>query len=322
MYILVTGGAGYIGSQTVKELAKGGFKPIVYDNLSQGRKEAVLAGELVVGDLGEREKLKQVFRRFPIEAVIHLAAVSIGSESMKQPAKYFRNNLTGSLNLLEVMLESDVKKIIFSSTAAVYGIPQQIPLREEEKTQPIHPYGASKLMFEQILASYREAYDLRYISFRYFNAAGADPEGKIGEDHSPETHLIPLILKTALGEQKEIEIFGDDYPTPDGTCIRDYIHVADLAYAHILALETLFKTSLGKIYNLGNEKGYSVREVIRVVEKVTGRRIKTKQSPRRPGDLPVLVASAEKIKKELNWQPQYPKLEEIISTAWHWLQKK
>ncbi|MDI6703418.1 MAG: UDP-glucose 4-epimerase GalE [bacterium] len=316
--ILVTGGAGYIGSHTVKELTKRGFETVVYDNLEKGHREAVVDGEFVLGDLADLDTLRETFTKHRIDSVIHFAADSEVGESVKNPAKYFQNNVANGLNLLRVMLENGVKKIVFSSTAAVYGEPERIPILESDKTLPTNPYGESKLIFENILKYYELAYGLRYISLRYFNAAGADPDGLIGEDHNPETHLIPLVLQTALGLKDEVEIFGTDYDTPDGTCIRDYIHVTDLAEAHILALEALAKGGESKIYNLGNGNGYSVKEVIEVAKKVVRREIKTVLSERRQGDPSILVASSEKIMRELGWKPKYEKLETIIETAWNW----
>ncbi len=318
MRILVTGGAGYVGSHTVKELLARDHYPIVYDNLSQGHKEAVLSGELIVGDLANQEELRKCFDKYKIEVVIHFAASCYVAESVKNPAWYYENNVVNGLNLLKVMLEFGVKKIVFSSSCAVYGIPAKISIPESHPLNPINPYGMTKLIFEKILKDYEGAYKMKYISLRYFNAAGADESGKIGEDHNPETHLIPLVLQTALGQKKNIEIFGTDYNTPDKTCIRDYIHVSDLARAHILALEKLTKEESSDIFNLGLGKGYSVREVIETARKITKKPIKIVETGRRAGDLPQLVADASKAERELNWKPKYTKLENIIQTAWRW----
>jgi len=318
MQVLITGGAGYIGSHTVKELNKRGFETVVYDNLRKGHQEAVLAGEFVHGDLSDLDTLRQTFNKYRIDSVIHFAADSEVGESVSNPAKYFQNNVVNGLNLLRVMLENEVKNIVFSSTAAVYGEPKRTPILESDVTIPTNPYGESKLIFENILKHYEIAYGLKYISLRYFNAAGADPSGLIGEDHKPETHLIPIVLQTALGLRKEVGIFGTDYDTPDGTCIRDYIHVIDLAEAYILSLESLAQGKGSSIYNLGNGKGYSVKEVMETAMKVTHHEIKTVLSERRQGDPSVLVASSEKIMKELNWKPKYEKLETIIADAWRW----
>jgi UDP-glucose 4-epimerase len=321
MQVLVTGGAGYIGSHTVKKLAERGFEPITYDNLSQGHRSAVVAGEFVFGDLGDYRVLQETFAKYKPEAVIHFAAESIVAESMLNPARYFKENVGNGMNLLHLMLENNVKILIFSSTAAVYGEPQKIPICETHRTAPINPYGESKLIFERMLRYYDDAYGLKYVSLRYFNAAGASKDATIGEDHSPETHLIPIVLQCALGLRKVVEVYGVDYDTKDGTCIRDYIHVDDLADAHILALEFLMMEKKSKIYNLGNEEGYSVKEVIDMAKKVTGVEIKTLVSERRVGDPSILIASSERIKGELGWEPTYESLEEIIESAWNWHRK-
>ncbi|MEW5766926.1 MAG: UDP-glucose 4-epimerase GalE [bacterium] len=316
--ILVVGGAGYIGSQVVKQLNEHGLMTITYDSLKKGHREAVLAGEFILGDIRDTSRLSKVFKENQIEAVMHFAADSLVGESMENPLAYFENNVAGTTNLLKTMISFGIKKFIFSSTAAVYGEPKQIPIRETDPTMPTNPYGESKLMIEHILARCDEAYGLKYISLRYFNAAGADESGRIGEAHHPETHLIPLILQAALGQREAIKIFGTDYPTPDGTCIRDYIHVVDLAEAHILALKSLINGKTSTVYNLGNENGYSVREVIEVAEKVTGQKIPAIEAGRRPGDPAVLVASATKAIQELGWRPGLADLETIIATAWQW----
>jgi UDP-glucose 4-epimerase len=318
MNILVTGGAGYIGSHVLKVLLKAEHNVVTIDNLQKGHKEAVTGGEFIKGDLADRDLLNKIISENDIEAVVHLAADSLVGESMEDPGKYYQNNVANGLNLLEAVVNNNVQYIVFSSTAAVYGEPKEIPIRENHSTNPTNTYGESKLFFEKILKRYNDIYNLKYISLRYFNAAGADPDTEIGEAHNPETHLIPLVLKTALGIRDKIYIFGDDYPTRDGSCIRDYIHVNDLADAHLLAVEALAAGNESSIYNLGNGEGYSVKEVIDTVKEVTGRDFKVEVSKRREGDPAVLIASSKKIKDELNWQPKYPELEKIISTAWNW----
>lgn len=318
MNILVTGGAGYIGSQVVKSLIKAGHQVLTFDNLQKGHKKAVTGGEFIEGDLADFELLKKVMQEKQIEGVIHLAADSLVGESMSDPGKYYQNNFANGIKLLEAMAAADVKNLVFSSTAAVYGEPAEIPIKEDHKTEPTNTYGETKLFFEKALKRYDDIYGIKFISLRYFNAAGADPAGEIGEAHNPETHLIPIVLETALGIRDKIYIFGDDYPTPDGSCIRDYIHVSDLAAAHLLALEALFAGKESSIYNLGNGQGYSVKEVIETVKEVTMRDFEVEITARRAGDPAVLIASSDKIQQELNWQPQYPELEKIISTAWNW----
>ncbi len=323
--ILVTGGAGYIGSQTVKLLSKQGFEIIILDNLSYGHPELVQAfpnTQLVVGDCTSRSCLDQVFKDHNIAAVIHFAAYINVGESVTNPAKYYQNNVLGTLTLLWAMIDSGVKHLVFSSTCAIYGFPEIIPIPESHSQAPINPYGKSKLMVEQMLADFDQAYGLKSIIFRYFNAAGADPEGQLGEDHNPETHLIPLVLQTALGKRDAVSIFGSDYPTPDGTCIRDYIHVVDLAQAHILGLQHLMATEASEVFNLGNGNGFSVQAVIETARNVTGKPIPAIACERRAGDPPVLVGSAEKAKNILGWQPQYPELRQIIEHAWQWHQKR
>lgn len=321
MKVLVAGGAGYIGSQVTLDLARNGHQPIVYDNLSKGHQAAVKAGRLIKGDLNDLELIKKVLTIEKIDAVVHLAAFSLVGESVQDPGKYFQNNIANGIVLLDAMRACGVKYFVLSSTAAVYGEPERTPITEDHPKRPTNPYGFSKLTLEGILEAYDRAYGLRYISLRYFNAAGADPKGEIGEDHQPESHLIPIILQTALGLRKEIQLFGTDYPTPDGTCIRDYIHVGDLSQAHLLALDALLGGAPSNIYNLGNGQGYSNREVIETARKITNLPIKVNEAPRRPGDPAILVASSERIKKELGWQPKYPTLEEIIATAWNWHRK-
>jgi len=318
MNILVTGGAGYIGSHVVKCLLETGHEVVTIDNLVKGHQELVLDGEFIKGDLENKELLDEVMKKNNIEGVIHLAAHSLVGESMEEPGKYYFNNVANGLNLLESMVENNVQHIVFSSTAATYGEPEEIPITENHSTNPTNTYGETKLFFEKMLKRYDQIYGLKYASLRYFNAAGADPSGKIGEAHDPETHLIPIVLQKASGEREELYIFGDDYPTRDGTCIRDYIHVNDLSDAHVLAIESLAEGKKSDIYNLGNGEGYSVKEVIDTAGKVIGKEIEAKIGDRRPGDPAVLVASSEKIQKKLNWQPQYPDLETIIETAWNW----
>ena len=316
--ILVVGGAGYIGSHTVKLLHKNGFKVIVFDNLSMGFEILAKYGELIVGDLANINDIDKVFKTYKIDVVFHFAAFAYVGESVTDPAKYYQNNVINTINLLDVMLEFDVKKFIFSSTCATYGNPIEIPITETHPQAPINPYGQSKLMVEKILSDYSHAYDLKYVALRYFNAAGADAEGEIGEDHDPETHLIPLVLDVALGKREQINVFGSDYETKDGTAVRDYIHVTDLADAHILALEYLKNGEPSTVFNLGNGLGYSVQEVIDVAKKVTGKEIKTVYSPRREGDPAILIGGAEKAIKILGWKPRFAKLEQIIETAWKW----
>lgn len=318
MNILITGGAGYIGSHTVKELVKAKHNAIVLDNLSKGHREAVLTAKFVHGDTGNKKLLAKLLVSEKIETVIHFAASSLVGESMTKPAEYYRNNLVNGLSILDAMCEAKVKNLVFSSTAAVYGEPVEIPILEDNPTIPTNTYGATKLALENAMNWYSQAYGLKCISLRYFNAAGADPEGELGEDHNPETHLIPLVLKTALGQAPDIKIFGNDYTTPDGTCIRDYIHVTDLAIAHILAVEALANGAKADTYNLGNGLGYSVQEVIRTTEEVIGKELSKQIIERRPGDPAVLVASSDKIKSELNWKPSLNDLRTIIETAWQW----
>jgi UDP-glucose 4-epimerase len=320
MKILVTGGAGYIGSVVVEECLRDGHEVVVLDNLVKGHRESVPPeAAFVEGDLIDGEILRRVFREHKTEAVIHMAAYSLVGESVGDPAKYYANNVTAGLSLLDAMRDSGVKKIVFSSTAAVYGEPEKQPIEEADKTAPTNPYGETKLAFEHALRWYENAYDLRYASLRYFNAAGASE--RCGELHDPETHLIPIVLEAARGERERVEIYGDDYPTRDGTCVRDYIHVIDLARAHVLALGILDRRSA--IYNLGcGGDGYTVREVIDVAREVTGREIPVRTAPRRAGDPAVLVASSEKIKSELGWQPEFQDLRLIVESAWRWLENR
>jgi UDP-glucose 4-epimerase len=319
MRILVTGGAGYIGSHAVKLFLSRGHDVWIFDNLVYGHRESVPADRLVVGDLGETHRLDQLLVERRIEAVVHFAAYALVGESVQQPAKYWQNNVVNTLGLLDSCRRHGIQRFVFSSTCATYGMPQIMPITEETPQYPINPYGQSKLAVEKILADYAPAYQIGYAALRYFNAAGAAADGTIGEDHTPETHLIPLVLLAILGKRPHIEIFGSDYSTPDGTCIRDYIHVEDLAEAHLLALEKLQPGQALK-YNLGMGHGYSVREVIRCAEEVTGKLVPTKEGPRRPGDPPVLIAAAEKVHKELGWKPRYTDLRAIVETAWKWHQ--
>lgn len=323
--VLVTGGAGYIGSHAVKALLQDGYHVLILDNLVYGHRdlvEQVLQVELIQGDIQDIPLLNSIFQRYKVEVVMHFSAYAYVGESVTDPAKYYRNNVVATLNLLEAMLGAGIDKFVFSSTCATYGVPQFIPLTEEHPQHPINPYGATKLMVERILSDFDLAYGLKYVSFRYFNAAGADPSGILGEDHNPETHLIPLVLQTALGKRSSISIFGTDYPTPDGTCIRDYIHVTDLATAHILGLEYLLQGGNSTVFNLGNGNGFSVREVIAAAKEVTGNTIPITKCDRRPGDPPILIGSSEKAKKILGWQPVYPDIKEIVSHAWKWHQKR
>jgi len=323
--ILVTGGAGYIGSNCVKELISRGYEIIVLDNLVYGHRDLVdqvLKVKLIEGDLQDRLLLDDIFANHPINAVIHFAAYAYVGESVSDPAKYYRNNVVGTLTLLEAMLAVGINKIVFSSTCATYGVPEKIPITEDEKQNPINPYGRSKLMVEQILQDFDRAYGLKSVIFRYFNAAGADPLGQLGEDHNPETHLIPLVLDAALGKRDSISVYGTDYPTPDGTCIRDYIHVSDLADAHVLGLKYLLDGGDSNIFNLGNGNGYSVLEVIETARAVTAKPIKSDMCQPRQGDPSSLVGSSEKAKKILNWQPRYYDLKTIIKHAWLWHQHR
>jgi len=319
--ILITGGAGYIGSHINKLLSSEGYETVIIDNLVYGHKEAVQWGVLEEGDLSDSVWLDSIFSRYQISAVFHFAAYTYVGESVTDPAKYYRNNVSCTLNLLDCMVKHGVKDIIFSSTCATYGVPQSIPILEDAPQNPISPYGASKLMMERILADYSAAYGLNYAALRYFNASGADPDGEIGESHMPETHLIPLVLAAAVGDLPCIQVFGNDYPTKDGSCIRDYIHVSDLADAHYLAMKYLQSNNENLQINLGNGLGHSVLEVIETAKAVTGRDFKVAMHPRRAGDPPVLVGSAEKAKRLIQWNPKYSDLEQIIQHAWAWYQK-
>ena len=321
MAVLVCGGAGYIGSHVNKMLDRMGYDTVVFDNLVYGHREAVKWGEFVRGDLKNPEEIEAVFDTYPIEAVMHFAAYAYVGESVTDPEKYYFNNVACTLNLLRAMRGHGCDKIIFSSTCATYGEPARVPIPEDMPQNPINPYGASKLMVERILSDYGTAYGLRSVALRYFNAAGADPECEIGEDHDPETHLIPLVLDAASGKRPDIKVFGTDYPTRDGSCIRDYIHVEDLAKAHILALKYLQSGGASERFNLGNERGTSVLEVIEAVKKVTGKDFKVTLSDRRPGDPATLVGSSDKVKAVLGWEPRYADIETIVEHAWKWHEK-
>ncbi|MGL5081872.1 MAG: UDP-glucose 4-epimerase GalE [Microcoleaceae cyanobacterium] len=323
--VLVTGGAGYIGSHAVLALQQSGYEVIVFDNLVYGHRDIVdqvLKVELITGDTNDRSLLDDLFATRKIDAVMHFAAYTYVGESVTTPEKYYRNNVVGTLTLLEAMQAASINKFVFSSTCATYGTPQEIPIPETHPQAPISPYGVSKLFVEQILSDFDTAYDFRSVWFRYFNAAGADPTGLLGEDHNPETHLIPLVLYTALGKRDSISIFGTDYPTPDGTCLRDYIHVSDLASAHVLGLEYLLKGGKTDVFNLGNGNGFSVKEVIETAREITGKEIKAVECDRRPGDPSSLVGTSEKARRILDWTPQYSDLKAILAHAWQWHQKR
>lgn len=316
--ILVTGGAGYIGSHACKALGQSGYTPVAYDNLVYGHREAVRWGPLEVGDIADRGRLDAVIAQYRPAAVMHFAAYAYVGESVQEPAKYYRNNVAGTLALLEAMVDQGIRRIVFSSTCATYGVPEHVPIGEDHPQRPINPYGASKLMIERMLQDFDAAYGLRSISLRYFNAAGADPDGEIGENHDPETHLIPLALQAALGQRGALKVFGTDYPTPDGSCIRDYIHVTDLAQAHVLALEYLNDGHASAALNLGTGRGHSVLEVIEAARQVSGRDIPVRFAERRPGDPPMLTAAAHKAQALLGWQPRYTDLADILRHAWGW----
>ena len=317
MNVLLTGGAGYIGSHVVRTLRDSGHNCVVFDSLAKGNAESVNNTEMVVADVADAESLKIALSENKIDMVIHLAAFIEAGESVEKPDKYFQNNTIIGLTLLDAMRETGVNKMVFSSTAAVYGTPKRVPIEEDYRLEPINPYGASKLCVEYMLRSYAEAYGMGFVSLRYFNVAGAHPSGDTGEAHTPETHLIPLVLQVPLGQREKLFIFGDDYDTPDGTCIRDYIHVCDLADAHVLAADAIDESKV-KVYNLGNGEGFSVKEVIETCRKVTGHDIPAKVDARRPGDPPRLVASSKRAMDELGWQPKFPQLETIVTHAWQW----
>lgn len=321
MKILVTGGAGYIGSHIVRALGEKAHDIVVYDNLSYGHEWAVLYGRLIKGDLADRKFLNSIFEDERPDAVIYMAALIVVDESVKEPLRYYKNNFVNALNLVETCIEHEVKRFIFSSTAAVYGIPQRVPATEDMPLLPINPYGSSKVMVEHMLDDVAAAHDFSYISLRYFNVAGADPLARIGQAREDATHLITVSLRTALGKKSHLDIFGTDYPTHDGTCIRDYIHVDDLSNAHMLALEYLSSGGRSKAFNCGYGHGYSVKEVVDKVKEVTGIDFPVRYTDRRPGDPPALVADSTKIRKELGWTPEHDDLEYIIRTAWEWEKK-
>ena len=318
MAILVVGGAGYIGSHTAHALRRKGHEVIIYDNLSTGYASLADGFELVIGDISDSNKLSPLLAR--VDAVMHFAAYAYVGESVENPRKYFQNNVLGSIALLNAVMDSSVRKFIFSSTCAVYGVPVKVPMAEDNPRLPVNPYGSSKLAFEFALESYARAYELRFVAFRYFNASGADENGKIGEMHDPETHLIPAVFEAIKGKRPALQIFGDDYPTPDGTCVRDYIHVSDLAEAHVLGLDCIDKGESAAL-NLGTGQGYSVKEVISTIERVTGRKVPWRMAPRRPGDPPALIADPSRAERVLNWKAKRS-LEDIVSTAWKWAERR
>lgn len=321
MRVLVAGGAGYIGSHMVKQLLSAHIDVVTLDDLSGGHRDAVVGGEFVMGDIGDRAQVERVLGQRRFDAIMHFASFIQVGESVSDPAKYYRNNLAGTLSLLDAAVACGVKHFVFSSSAAIYGEPKYTPIDEDHPTQPLSPYGYSKLAVERVLADYDRAYGLRSVSLRYFNAAGADPDGDRGEMHEPETHLIPLILQAASGRRPCVKIFGDDYPTADGTCVRDYVHVVDLCEAHLLALEHLRRTQRSAAYNLGNSRGYSVKEVIGAAERIVGHRIPVEHHERRAGDPAVLVADSARAKAELGWRPRFDDIDTIVRHAWQWEQK-
>lgn len=320
--ILVCGGAGYIGSHINKMLNQQGYETVVFDNLVYGHREAVKWGELVVGDIADPQALDELFNKYKFDAVFHFAAYAYVGESVDNPEKYYYNNVANTLNLLHAMKDHGVNKIIFSSTCATYGEPERVPITEDMPQNPINPYGATKLMVERIFKDYNHAYGLQFVVLRYFNAAGADPDGEIGESHDPETHIIPLVLDAASGLRPDVKVFGTDYDTPDGSCVRDYIHVEDLASAHLLALKHLEAGKSSDFFNLGNERGTSVLEVVESVRRVTGKSFKAIHADRRPGDPAKLVGASEKAKKILGWKPRFEEIDTIVSHAWKWHEKK
>jgi UDP-glucose-4-epimerase GalE len=317
--VLVTGGAGYIGSHAAKALSRGGYDVVVYDNLSAGHREAVKYGPLVQGDTADVGAVRDALRRHQVFAVMHFAAFLDVGESVREPARYYRNNVIGALGVLEAMAAESVRYFVLSSTCATYGEPTETPIPESHPQRPINSYGETKLAIERALPHFERAHELRSVSLRYFNAAGADPDGEIGEDHAPEIHVIPRALDAATGGQR-LQLFGDDYPTPDGTCLRDYIHVSDLADAHVRSLDVMIETGKSSAYNLGTGHPHSVRQVIDTVERVTGRRVPWALAPRRPGDPAALYAAAQKAQTELGWTPRFPDLDSIVGTAWAWRQ--
>ena len=318
MRILVVGGAGYIGSHMVKRLLEHGHAPVTLDDLSTGHRDAVLGGAFEQGSLADTERLDELLRRHRFDAVMHFASFIQVGESVRAPGKYYRNNVVNTLNLLDAMVRHGVRRFVFSSSAAVYGEPERVPIDESHPKRPVNPYGRTKWMVEQALEDYDRAHGLRSVSLRYFNAAGADPSGALGERHEPESHLIPLVLQAASGRRAQVEVYGRDYPTADGTCVRDYIHVADLCAAHLLALDHLDRTDASAAFNLGNGAGFSVQQVIDAAQAVTGKRLNVVDRPRRDGDAAVLVADAALARRVLGWQPQYADLETILRHAWQW----
>ncbi len=318
MRVLVTGGAGYIGSHTAKALARSGYEPLVLDNFSAGHRWAVKWGPLVDGDLADTALLRELLATYKVEAAIHFAAHAYVGESVASPRKYFRNNVANTLNLLEALQDGGVRHIVFSSTCATYGVPETLPIREGQPQDPINPYGESKRLVERVLDWFGRAYGLGWMALRYFNAAGADPDGEIGEAHYPETHLIPIAIQCAIGQQPSMQIYGTDHPTPDGTAIRDYVHVSDLAEAHVLALRHLLDGGTSMALNLGTGKGHSVREVITAVESVSGRHVPFQEAAKRPGDPPILIADAKAAQQILGWQPKLSTLDTIVETSWRW----
>lgn len=319
--ILVTGGAGYIGSHACKVLAEAGYVPVTYDNLSLGHRSAVKYGPFVEGDLSDGDRLRTLLSEYEVGAVVHFAANAYVGESVENPRKYFRNNVINSLNLLEAMVDANVKHLVYSSTCAIYGTPEKIPIPEDCPKNPVNPYGESKRIVENAARWFGEAYGLSCVALRYFNAAGADMEGEIGEDHDPETHLLPIVFEAALGRRTHVEIYGTDYPTRDGTAVRDYVHASDLASAHLKALEYLIEGGASDAFNLGTGQGRTVHEIIQAVERVSGRTVPTKEGKRRPGDAVELVANATRAEKILGWQPRFSELEQIVASAWKWHSK-
>lgn len=316
--VLIVGGAGYIGSHINKDLTKKGLETVIFDNFSSGRKELVRWGELVEGDLANIENIREVFKKYPIDGVFHLAASKAVEESVTDPQKYYQNNVVNTLNLFKVMVENKINKVVFSSSAAVYGSPEYLPIDETHPQNPTSPYGQTKLMVEHIMRDYCKAYDFKYVALRYFNVCGADLDGEIGEWPGNSANLIPLVFDAVVGNKEDIKLFGTDYPTPDGTCVRDYIHVTDLAEAHILALEYLVHNGKSDVFNLGNGNGFSVREIVNMTKKVIGRDFKVTEAERRAGDMAELVADFEKSRRILKWKPKYSDLKTIISSAWNW----
>lgn len=321
MRVLVTGGAGYIGSHTAKLLARAGLEPVVFDNLSVGHRHAVRWGPLIEGDLADRDLVRNVLRDYGVEAVIHFAASAYVGESMTDPGKYFRNNVANTINLLDSLVETNVRRIVFSSTCATYGMAEFLPIDERHPQRPVNPYGDSKLFVERMLHWYGEAHGLRWIALRYFNAAGADPDGEIGEEHDPETHLIPLVIESALGRRPTLDVYGTDYPTPDGTAQRDYIHVMDLAKAHLLGLHHLINEGENVALNLGTGHAHSVRNIIEAVERIGDCGVPVREMPRRPGDPPALVANPTKAAQLLGWTPELSSLDSMVGTAWRWFSR-